>query len=186
MFRQTRLPSDITHHCLLLLQGTKQILFLNFTAWSHVTPDYVHIYGGRHIYKNFWLSSFPAWEAIIGHWYWNYEIEKRRSKSWLCNTQSTMCMLHLPCFHVKHLCRLWWEDQNFHNSHFLGVFFFNFWLGRLEKLALDKIATWTIRQQHCKIWKFWPSFIILTGFHNFDQILQFWTNLRILTRFHDF
>ena len=84
------LPSDITHHCLLLLQGTKQILFLNFTAWSHVTPDYVHIYGGRHIYKNFWLSSFPAWEAIIGHWYWNYKIEKRRSKSWLCNTQSTM------------------------------------------------------------------------------------------------
>ena len=95
-----------------------------------------------------------------------------------------VCCIYLPCFHVKHLCRSWWENL-FHNSHFFG-FCLKFLTGKTWEIGprsnchVDNSAT-TLQNLNIlinlfhfdRISQFWPDFTILNKSQNFDQVSWF-------------
>ena len=95
-----------------------------------------------------------------------------------------VCCIYLPCFHVKHLCRSWWENL-FHNSHFFG-FCLKFLTGKTWEIGprsnrhVDNSAAtlqnlkMLINLFHFdRISQFWPDFTILNKSQNFDQVSWF-------------
>ena len=110
-----------------------------------------------------------------------------------------VCCIYLPCFHVKHLCRSWWENL-FHNSHFFG-FCLKFLTGKTWEIGprsnchVDNSAA-TLQNLKIlinlfhfdRISQFWPDFTILNKSQNFDQVswfLVYFTITNLMIFWHD-
>lgn len=151
------------------------------------------LYGGTHIYKNFWLNRIQAWEAIMGHWYWNYKIDKRRSKSGLC-------MLHLSPLLSCQTSLPVMMRESFPQFSFFRIFF-KFLTGKTWEIGprsnchVDNSAA-TLQNLKIlinlfhfdRISQFWPDFTILNKSQNFDQVswfLVYFTITNLMIFWHD-